>query len=223
MTPSRPEIALKKQPRQARARAAMAAIVEAAAQLLETEGLDAVNTNAIARRAGVSIGTLYQYFPSKAAVLAQLLRRERSDLICEVEVALDQTEGAGLEVTVLALLQAAANHQLRRPRLGAALDYVERLLPVETETAHVNGAIAALVARRLDALQIRDPELAARDVSALARGMMDAAGLAGETDGPAVVGRLAPAVLGYLRAREPAQVASAEDEEEWRTRHDSNV
>jgi AcrR family transcriptional regulator len=201
MTASRSAISLKKQPHQARGRASISAIVEAAAQLLEMQGLGAVNTNLIARRAGVGIGTLYQYFPSKEAVLAELLRRERRDLICEFEAALDQTLGAGLEPTVLALLRVAADHQLRRPKLGTALEYVERLLPLDQETADINGRIAALVASRLDQLQIADPELAARDVSALARGMIDASGLAGETDASSVVRRLAPAVLGYLKAR----------------------
>src|SRR5579871_6369668 len=52
----------RRRPRQARSRATWEAIVEAASQILERRGPDALNTNAIAERAGVSIGTLYQYF-----------------------------------------------------------------------------------------------------------------------------------------------------------------
>jgi AcrR family transcriptional regulator len=50
------------------------AILEGAAQVLEAEGFDATTTDRIAERAGVSVGTLYQYFPSKDAVLAMLAR-----------------------------------------------------------------------------------------------------------------------------------------------------
>lgn len=64
----------RRQPRQARALATRAAIFEAAAQILETEGEAAFNTNRVAERAGVSIGTLYQYFGSKQAILAAMAR-----------------------------------------------------------------------------------------------------------------------------------------------------
>jgi AcrR family transcriptional regulator len=63
-------------PRQARAREMLASILEATADLVEENGLDAVNTNVIAERAGVSVGAVYQYFPNKAAILTMLGRRE---------------------------------------------------------------------------------------------------------------------------------------------------
>jgi AcrR family transcriptional regulator len=50
------------------------AILQAAAQVLEAEGIDATTTDRIALRAGVSVGSLYQYFPSKEAVIAMLAR-----------------------------------------------------------------------------------------------------------------------------------------------------
>lgn len=68
--------ASRRQPRQARALATRAAIFEAAAQILETEGEAGFNTNRVAERAGVSIGTLYQYFGSKQAILAAMAREE---------------------------------------------------------------------------------------------------------------------------------------------------
>ncbi len=67
---------LKKEPRQARARATVDAIVAAAAQVLVREGYARSTTNRIANRAGVSIGSLYEYFPGKEAVFAELRRRE---------------------------------------------------------------------------------------------------------------------------------------------------
>jgi AcrR family transcriptional regulator len=67
---------LRKSPRQKRATATFEAIVEAAAHILRTEGAAALTTNAIAARAGVSIGSLYQYFPNKQAIVRALIERE---------------------------------------------------------------------------------------------------------------------------------------------------
>jgi AcrR family transcriptional regulator len=66
----------RRRPRQARSRATWEAIVEAAAQILERRGAEGFNTAAVAERAGVSIGTLYQYFPDKQAILAAAAKRE---------------------------------------------------------------------------------------------------------------------------------------------------
>jgi AcrR family transcriptional regulator len=76
MSPAKPPAAQRRSPRQSRSRATWEAIVEAAAQILERRGPAALNTNAIAERAGVSVGSLYQYFPDKHAVLAAAARRE---------------------------------------------------------------------------------------------------------------------------------------------------
>lgn len=63
-------------PRQGRSRQTVECILEAAAQLLEAEGERRFNTNAIAERAGVSIGALYRYFPDKRSILLALAQRE---------------------------------------------------------------------------------------------------------------------------------------------------
>jgi AcrR family transcriptional regulator len=69
----------RRNPRQARSRATWAAIIEAAAQVLERDGAAGFNTNSVAERAGVSIGTLYQYFPDKQAILAAAAKRELTE------------------------------------------------------------------------------------------------------------------------------------------------
>jgi AcrR family transcriptional regulator len=66
----------RKTPRQERAKSSVETVLEAAAQVLEASGRDGFNTNAVAARAGVSIGTLYRYFPDKHAVLCALAARE---------------------------------------------------------------------------------------------------------------------------------------------------
>ncbi len=72
----------RKRPRQARSFATFEAILEAAARILESLGFAGFNTNAVAELAGVSIGSLYQYFPSKEALIVELflIRRQRAEL-----------------------------------------------------------------------------------------------------------------------------------------------
>lgn len=64
-------------PKQPRAQATCAAIFEATARIIEAEGEAALNTNRIAAVAGVSVGTLYQYFPNKRAILMAMAHAER--------------------------------------------------------------------------------------------------------------------------------------------------
>jgi AcrR family transcriptional regulator len=71
-TRRRPQIASRKQPKQARANDLVAAVLEAAIQVLAEEGAQRFTTSRVAERAGVSVGSLYQYFPNKAAILFRL-------------------------------------------------------------------------------------------------------------------------------------------------------
>jgi AcrR family transcriptional regulator len=66
---------LRHAPRQSRSKATFEQILDATAELLEQKGLEAINTNAIARAAGINVATLYQYFPNKQAVLLALFTR----------------------------------------------------------------------------------------------------------------------------------------------------
>ncbi|NBB11229.1 TetR family transcriptional regulator [Pseudomonas sp. SLFW] len=73
MTDSRkPAISLRKQPKQARSEASVSIILQAAVQVLAKEGATRFTTARVAEKAGVSIGSLYQYFPNKAAILFRL-------------------------------------------------------------------------------------------------------------------------------------------------------
>lgn len=67
---------VRRRPRQARARDTVQVIVEATARILQREGRAALNTNYIAECAGISVGTLYQYFPNKEAILVAMARNE---------------------------------------------------------------------------------------------------------------------------------------------------
>ncbi|MFJ4142649.1 TetR/AcrR family transcriptional regulator [Pseudomonas sp. NPDC089734] len=90
MSKSRSPVKPRKIPAQARSRATVDAIVQAAAYILTRDGWQALTTNAIAERAGVNIGSLYQFFPNKEAVIAELQRRHavatHSDLLNALEL-----------------------------------------------------------------------------------------------------------------------------------------
>jgi AcrR family transcriptional regulator len=79
MTAHKQRLEPRKPPVQKRSRATVDGILSAAAQVFEAHGYAAGTTNRIAERAGVSIGTLYQYFPSKEAVAVALLERHVAD------------------------------------------------------------------------------------------------------------------------------------------------
>jgi AcrR family transcriptional regulator len=75
---------IRRNPRQARSQHKVELILEAAIQLLENGDLDTLTTNAVAAKAGVSIGTLYQYFGSKHALLDALVTRELGAMSAKV-------------------------------------------------------------------------------------------------------------------------------------------
>jgi AcrR family transcriptional regulator len=78
------QISSRKRPKQARSTDLVAAILEAAAQVLAKEGAPRFTTARVAERAGVSVGSIYQYFPNKAAILFRLQSdewRQTSDLL----------------------------------------------------------------------------------------------------------------------------------------------
>ena len=79
MTSRKQRLNPRKQPVQHRSKATVDVILVAAAQVFEAHGYAAGTTNRIAERAGVSIGTLYQYFPSKEAIAVALLERHIAD------------------------------------------------------------------------------------------------------------------------------------------------
>ncbi|MEW5686714.1 MAG: TetR/AcrR family transcriptional regulator [Pseudomonadota bacterium] len=189
-------IDLRKPPRQARAVAMVETILEASARILEAEGLAAFNTNAVAARAGASIGSLYQYFPGKDALLTALIRRKREGLCAALERAVASTRD--LDTLIDGLVRAALSHQLERPRLTASLDYAEAMLPLDAETRALKLAIVGTVADALAAHGIAQPHVAARDLAAMTRGMADAGGLFGDADRATLETRLRRAARGYL-------------------------
>lgn len=107
------KFSLKKQPLQERAQFTVEAIVEAGAQVLCSEGYKGFTTNKAAERAGVSIGSLYQYFQSKEVLLAEIKRRHFEQLRACFQRAYVTTSGEPFEIRVRAFIEASVEaHQL---------------------------------------------------------------------------------------------------------------
>ncbi|APR35016.1 TetR/AcrR family transcriptional regulator [Paraburkholderia sp. SOS3] len=191
----------RKKPSQARAEETVESIIEAAAQVLETSGLGGFNTNAIARRAGVSIGSLYQYFPGKDALTVALIRRETKRFYDDAADALAQRSGkAALEY----LIGASVRQQLRRPMLAKLLDVQESspALRGEIEKGEFEALVVAIVKRA--APRLEHPEVAAADLLAMIQALTDSAGARGERDLASLEQRVRAAAFGYLSRVERA-------------------
>ena len=188
----------RKQPRQARAQHTVSAIIEASARILEEHGHGGFTTNAVSELGGVSIGTLYQYFPSKDALLGALIARETSRLLEEVKAA---SAGSTGRAALDGVIAAAVRHQVRRPRLARLIDFEEARLPFDPETQLVRASVVASLAKilaRPDLPRQVDMPTTADDVLAIIRGMIDAAGERGEDGQEALMVRVRRAVFGYL-------------------------
>lgn len=188
----------RKQAQQERSRATQTAIIEATARLLESQGRDGLTTNAIAERAGVSVGSLYQYFPNKEAILATLIRDKRQQLLMRMQQAAQQMQDASPADAVDALVRAGMMHQYERPALAFEIEYIEQRLEMADETAALAEDMAQLVLDTVRRLQPKAGLQEARDVVAITKGLINAAAIAGEPGGEALFARARRAVLGYL-------------------------
>jgi AcrR family transcriptional regulator len=160
-TARRVRLAPRKSPRQERSRATVEAILEAATDILIRQGAVRLTTNRIAERAGVNIASLYQYFPGKQAIIAELRRRHGAERRAAVRQALIARRGDGLEATLRALVSMGVAVHAVNPEL-------ERVFSEELPQLRY-ADIAAADAPLFDecrawltrsATGIRDPELA---------------------------------------------------------------
>lgn len=154
------------------------AILEAAAHIIAAGGLAAFNTNAVAARAGVSIGSLYQYFPNKDALMLALIADRQARQVARVAEGLASLPAeADLEAVLRILVRAAMQHHRDDDLLASAIDHEEARLP----TGEVVGAaldeagtlVCALLARFPDEIAPTLDAVAARTLPALVRAVVD--------------------------------------------------
>lgn len=153
----------RRSPVQGRAQATVEAILKAAAQILARHGVEAATTNAIAERAGVSVGSLYQYFANREALLNELVKRHVEAMQAVLGAALDGLQGRPLPQAVEQLVAAiVASHRVS-PRLHQALHQALSHGKVDT-IDRFESQLEVLVCHALrmhPALDLADPELTA--------------------------------------------------------------
>ena len=111
----------RKTPVQARSAASVEAILQATIQVLLKEGKSKLTTTRVAQRAGVSVGTLYQYFPNKSALLQALLKAHLDSVALAVEQACEAAHGTTLETIAETVCSAFMRAKFRNLGAGAAL------------------------------------------------------------------------------------------------------
>ncbi len=141
-------------PRQARAAETAATILEGAAQILEANGLAGFTTNAVAERAGVSIGTLYQYFADKNAILLALAKQQvglgLADIARALSGEIDPTPEGRVRAMVRAAVHAFRGRQRARKAVMEAVlsqgHHAELMVPVVAFIAR-HGALVGTTAQ----------------------------------------------------------------------------
>ncbi|PBC22372.1 MULTISPECIES: TetR family transcriptional regulator [unclassified Mesorhizobium] len=116
-------ISSRKQPKQARATDLVAALLQAAVQVLEKEGAQRFTTTRVAERAGVSVGSLYQYFPNKAALLFRLQSDEwqqTTHLLCRILQEVEKPPLERLRILVHAFVRSECEEAAVRGALNDA-------------------------------------------------------------------------------------------------------
>jgi AcrR family transcriptional regulator len=150
---------------QKRSRSTVDALLEATARVLMKEGYDRASTNKIAQVAGVSIGSLYQYFPSKEALVAAVIDRHTQKVSQVMRNALVTVAARPIEVAAREFISIAIDAHRVNPKLhGVLTEQIPRVGRLENNEAIAREAYALvrgyLEAHR-DELDVADPDLTA--------------------------------------------------------------
>jgi len=134
---------------QERSRATVDALVEATARILVREGFEKTSTNRIAEIAGVSVGSLYQYFPSKEALVAAVIDRHHDEIMGIVRTTLTEIMDMPIEKAVRRLVTVAIDAHRVNPELHRVLaEQIPRAGKLDVEA--FNREVHTLVRAYLD-------------------------------------------------------------------------
>lgn len=163
--PVAPRTSPRKAPTQARSQVTVDAILAATARVLSRDGYDHLSTNRVAVDAGVSIGSLYQYFPNKESLVAALLDRHRDDMMRVLFAGLSEVESEPVAIAARRIVSAmvevhAADPKLHRilaeqvPRVGRLRNLMEDI------EVHAAVAVRAYLEAHRDELRVTDLDAA---------------------------------------------------------------
>jgi len=163
--PARIPTTPRKSASQQRSRATVDALVEATARILVTEGFDHASTNKIARLAGVGIGSLYQYFPNKEALVGAVVDRHKDETMQVVRAALTKVALRPVDEGIAALVRVGIDAHRVNPRLHRVLSEqiprVGRLENIQAVGRESYALLRAYLDAHRDELTVADTDLAA--------------------------------------------------------------
>jgi AcrR family transcriptional regulator len=188
---------VRKVPAQARSQETVTVILEASARILESDGLRGFNTNAIAERAGVSIGSLYQYFPNKDAIVLALIGGFEEALHDAVLRAVQDRRGQELKARLRLLVRALVKVHYRRPRLNRVLEAAEERLGSGADSAAFHAGVLQLLRDHQSEVAVPVSEETERIVVVILRALVDF-GLASGASPRSTEQRAMRAACGYL-------------------------
>ena len=154
----------RKSPVQARSAASVDAILKATVQVLLRVGKEKLTTTRVAARAGVSVGTLYQYFPNKTALLRAAMRLHMEEILAEVDKVSVAQRGQPVEQMAEALAVAFLAVKMRDPKKSRALYAVSS----DVEGAKIAAGGAARVNNAIVGLLQSAPEVLTKDLQLMA-------------------------------------------------------
>jgi AcrR family transcriptional regulator len=170
----------RKEPAQQRSKATVEAIVAATARVLVRDGYDALSTNRVAKEAGVSVGSLYQYFPGKEALVAAVMEQYASRMQENIAARLQSAgTAATAEEVATEMIRAMLAAQQAEPRLHRALvEQVPRigaLRRLHELFTNYEQLVAAWLNENLERIEVRDVETASFVLVAAVEGLVNRA------------------------------------------------
>ncbi len=167
------DLGMKKRPVQRRAQVTVDAIIEAASQLLVTAPYETVTTNRIAERAGVGIGSLYQYFPNKEAIVTCVVAAWVKEMVAETAAALEASAQHDLEEAALAivstLFKVVDRHRARVQLILEGISFAAQIPALRSLPATLLELSAHSYASVRDRIHFERPEAASFVIMVMAR------------------------------------------------------
>ena len=172
----------RKAPTQQRSRATVDAIVDATARVLVRDGYDALSTNRVAQEAGVSVGSLYQYFPGKEALVAAVMEQYASRMQENIAARMTNAPPAATaEEVATELIRAMLVAQQAEPRLHRVLvEQVPRigaLRRLHELFTNYERLVEAWLTENADRIEVKDAKMASFVLVAAVEGLVNRATL----------------------------------------------
>src|SRR6478609_3854211 len=145
---------------QKRSRAMVETLLDATARVLTRVGYDRASTNRIAATAGVSVGSLYQYFPNKEALVAALVARHNREMLALLSDALKEVASLDLGTAIAKLVRAAVDAHLVDPALHRVFDEqvprMGQLAKIEAVQGETFRLVRSYLEERREEISVRD-------------------------------------------------------------------